>query len=327
MMSSVPHLQQRLKELQQQYDLLSEKIRRLRANSAIQASTSVAYQLEKEIELCEAERDRLLKQIQTIERSLESERIHSELFRLNYVQQVRLFREFIEEKRIGAFLVHGLPEHGQIFLLKRLLQAIPESTVTPPIQFYLSRRALRTDIAALWRELGRQMGVQNFSSHEEIAKNAVAQLQSQHIILVFHDFDCIDEDYLHELIRDFWLPLVNSTQQTIHPTNEFFLLMFLVDHEGCVTNWNIQFADQFDPVWEPCIPIRLPIIDRLSDRVLANWMENAIDALPIKVTKKIDYTVQIVLEKSEGVPERVFAQIFGLCDCNWQEEEVRWLNL
>jgi hypothetical protein len=240
---------------------------------------------------------------------------------------VRLFREFIEEKRIGAFLVHGLPEHGQIFLLKRLLQAIPESTVTPPIQFYLSRRALRTDIAALWRELGRQMGVQNFSSHEEIAKNAVAQLQSQHIILVFHDFDCIDEDYLHELIRDFWLPLVNSTQQTIHPTNEFFLLMFLVDHEGCVTNWNIQFADQFDPVWEPCIPIRLPIIDRLSDRVLANWMENAIDALPIKVTKKIDYTVQIVLEKSEGVPERVFAQIFGLCDCNWQEEEVRWLNL
>jgi hypothetical protein len=103
--------------------------------------------------------------------------------------------------------------------------------------------------------------------------------------------------------------------------------MFLVDHEGCVTNWNIQFADQFDPVWEPCIPIRLPIIDRLSDRVLANWMENAIDALPTKVTKKIDYTVQIVLEKSEGVPERVFAQIFGLCDCNWQEEEVRWLNL
>lgn len=273
-MSSVRHLQQRLKELQQQYDLLSEKIRRLRADSAIQASTSVAYQLEKEIDRSEAERDRLLKQIQTIERSLDNERIHGELFRLNYVQQVRLFREFIEEKRIGAFL---------------------------------SRRALRTDIAALWRELGRQMGVQNFSSHEEIAKNPVAQLQTQHIILVFHDFDCIDEDYLHELIRDFWLPLVNSTQQTIHPTNEFFLLMFLVDHEGCVSNWKIQFADQFDPVWEPCIPIRLPIIDRLSDRVLANWMENAIDALPTKVTKKIDYTVQIVLEKSEGVPERVFA--------------------
>ncbi|NMG09306.1 hypothetical protein [Brasilonema sp. UFV-L1] len=236
-MSSVRHLQQRQEELQAQYELLSQKIKRLRVDFAIQASTLVAYQLEKEIERFETERDCLHKQIQIIERSLENERIHSELFRLNYVQQVRLFREFIQEKRIGAFLVHGLPEHGQIFLLKRLLHAIPDSTITPPIQFHLRRRALRTDIAALWRELGRQMGVQNFSSHEEIARNVVAQLQTQHIILVFHDFDCIGEDYLHELLCDFWLPLVNSVQQTIYPSNEFFLLMFLVDDEGCVTNW------------------------------------------------------------------------------------------
>jgi hypothetical protein len=326
-MSSVRHLQQRRKELQAQYELLCLKIKRLRTDCAIQAGASVAFQLEKEIEQFEVERDRLHKQISTIERSLDNERIHSELFRLNYVKQVRLFREFIEEKRIGAFLVHGSPEHGQIFLLKRLLHAIPDSTITPPIQFHLRRRALRTDIAALWRELGRQMGVQNFSSHEEIAKNAIAQLQTQHVILVFHDFDCIDEDYLHELMCDFWLPLVNSVQQTINPTNEFFLLMFLVDHEGCISNWKIQFANQLDPVWEPCIPIRLPIIDPLSERVLTNWMENAIDALPTKVTKKIDYTVQVILEKSEGVPERVFAEIFDLCDCKWQEEEVRWLEL
>lgn len=326
-MSSVRHLQRRREEVQKQYDLLSEKIQRLRVDCAIQAGTLVAYQLEKEIERFEVERDRLLGQIMTIERSLESERIHSELFRLNYVEQVRLFREFIEDKRVGAFLVHGLPEHGQIFLLKRLLHAIPESAVTPPIQFHLSRRALRTDIAALWRELGRQIGVQNFSSPEEIASNVVAQLKTQHIIMVFHDLDCICEAYLHQLLRDFWLPLVNSTQHSIHPTNEFFLLMFLVDQDGCISSWNIGFADQLDPVWEPRTPIKLPIIDRLSDRVLANWMENAIDALPTKATKKIDYTVQVILENSKGVPELVFAQIFGLCGCSWQEEEVRWLNL
>lgn len=58
-MSLVRHLQQRHKELQQQYDLLSEKIRRLWADFAIQAGTLVAYQLEKEIERVEAERDRL----------------------------------------------------------------------------------------------------------------------------------------------------------------------------------------------------------------------------------------------------------------------------
>ncbi len=321
-MSSVQHLQHKREELQQQYDVLSEKIRRLRNNSAIEAGTSVAFQLDKEIEHIEAQRDRLANQID----SLESERIHIELFRLNYVKQVRLFRQFIEEKRIGAFLVHGSPEHGQIFLLKRLLNAIPDGCVTPSIEFHLSRKAFRTDIKALWRELGRQIGVQDFSL-PEIARNVISQLKNQHVILVFHDMDCIDEDYLQELIREFWLPLVNSTQQTIYSRNEFFLLMFLVDQDGCVNTWNIAFADEFDIMWEPCTPIRLPIIDRLSDQVLVNWMENAIDALPTKVTKKIDYTVEIILQNSEGVPELVFAQILKLCNCTWELEEDRWLKL
>ncbi|GAX42548.1 hypothetical protein NIES4075_35500 [Tolypothrix sp. NIES-4075] len=57
-MSSVQHLQRRREELQQQYDLLSEKIKRLRNDSAIEAGTLVAFQLDKEIERFEAERDR-----------------------------------------------------------------------------------------------------------------------------------------------------------------------------------------------------------------------------------------------------------------------------
>jgi hypothetical protein len=207
-----------------------------------------------------------------------------------------------------------------------LLNAIPDGSVTPPIQFYLSRRAFRTDIKALWRELGRQIGVQDFSL-PEIARNVMSQLKNQHVILVFHDMDCIDEDYLQELIREFWLPLVNSTQQTIYSSNEFFLLMFLVDQDSCVNTWDIAFADEIEIMWEPCTPIRLPIIDRLSDQVLVNWMENAIDALPTKVTKKIDYTVKVILQNSEGIPERVFAEIFGLCGYSWEQGEDRWLKL
>ncbi|MBW4569041.1 MAG: hypothetical protein KME31_13775 [Tolypothrix carrinoi HA7290-LM1] len=84
-MSSVQHLQRRREELQQQYDLLSEIIKCLRTNLAIEAGTSVAFQLDKEIERFEAQRDRLAKQID----NLESERIHIELFRLNYIKQVR----------------------------------------------------------------------------------------------------------------------------------------------------------------------------------------------------------------------------------------------
>jgi inactive STAND len=321
-MSSVQHLQHKREELQQQYDLLSQKIKGLQTDYIIQAGTSVRFQLEHEIKHFETQRDRLVKQID----SLETERIHIELFRLNYIKQVRLFREFIEQNRIGAFLVHGSPEHGQIFLLKRLLQAIPDGSVTPPFQFHLSRRAFRKDIKTLWRELGRQMQVQDFSL-AEIARNVICQLKNQHVILVFHDMDCIEEDYLQELIREFWLPLVNSTQEAIYSSNEFFLLMFLVDQDGCVNTWNIAFADEFETLWQPCTPIMLPIIDSLSDQVLVNWMENAIDALPTKVTKKIDYTVKVILENSEGIPERVFAEIFGLCGYSWEQGEDRWLKL
>ncbi|MBD0264754.1 MAG: hypothetical protein ICV78_19130, partial [Tolypothrix sp. Co-bin9] len=236
-MSSVQHLQHKGEELQQQYDLLSEKIKRLRTDSAIQAGTLVGFQLDQEIGREEAKRDRLAKQID----NLESERIHIELFRLNYVKQVRLFREFIEQNRIGAFLVHGSPEHGQIFLLKRLLDKIDGSSVTPLIQFSLSRKGSQTSIKALWRQLGRQMQVQDFSSPEIIARDVVSQLKNQHIILVFDGVHCMDEDYLQELISEFWLPLVNSTQEANSSSNKFFLLMFLVDQDGCVSTWDIAF--------------------------------------------------------------------------------------
>ena len=116
----------------------------MRTDSAIEAGTSVAFQLDHEIKRFEAERDRLRKQID----SLESEQVHNALLKLNYFQQAQLFREFIEQNRIGAFLVHGSPKHGQIFLLKRLLQAIPDSSVTSPIEFHLKSRAFRTDIEA-----------------------------------------------------------------------------------------------------------------------------------------------------------------------------------
>lgn len=74
-MSSVQHLQHKREELQEQYDLLCEKIKRLRNNSAIEAGASVAFQLDHEIKHFEAQRDRLVKQIDT----LESERMRVKL--------------------------------------------------------------------------------------------------------------------------------------------------------------------------------------------------------------------------------------------------------
>lgn len=69
-MPSPMHLQLKREELQEQYDLLSEKIRRLRSEHAIQAGAAIRFQLEKEIERAEAERDRIDLQITDLDSKL-----------------------------------------------------------------------------------------------------------------------------------------------------------------------------------------------------------------------------------------------------------------
>ncbi len=69
-MPSASHLQRRRDELQVQYDLLSEKIRHLRADFAIETASASRFELEVQIKQAEAERDDVERQIGEIEREL-----------------------------------------------------------------------------------------------------------------------------------------------------------------------------------------------------------------------------------------------------------------
>ncbi len=281
--------------------------------------------------------ERIEQQIERIKQQETIEKLHNALLRLDYEQQALLFKEFIEEKQgIGAFLVHGESEKfGQLWLLKRLLQQVTDIDTTPLIQFYLRRKSLRNDRSALWRQLGDEVGARlNFSSKEitdeeirRVIERVIELLRTDHVILVLHDVEYYDQDYLNELIRDFWLPLASSVHKSTKQHNNRFLLMFLVDREGCVSTWNVTFARELSLTWEPHIPLSLPVIQCLSNEVLAHWIKNEIDSFPTKVTKQISYTVQAMLENTEGVPEYVFAHIFDLCDCDWHEWREKWLKL
>ena len=70
-MFSVQHIQQRLEELKQEYSLLSQKITRLRHDRIIQAGTTVKFQLDKEFEDAEVNREKI---VQEIEKLLASQR-------------------------------------------------------------------------------------------------------------------------------------------------------------------------------------------------------------------------------------------------------------
>ncbi len=64
-------ISQELDSLQEQYDLLSEKLKRLRMDLVIQAGTSVKFQLEKEKERTENQIEQLTQQIEKLENELQ----------------------------------------------------------------------------------------------------------------------------------------------------------------------------------------------------------------------------------------------------------------
>ena len=68
-MSSFQHLQRKRNELQEQYDLLSEKILRLRKAQAIETDVATRFKLEQQIEQAEVERDKVEEQIEALDKS------------------------------------------------------------------------------------------------------------------------------------------------------------------------------------------------------------------------------------------------------------------
>ncbi len=315
--------------LQQQYDLEAKKLKQLRVTYAIEASAIARFQLEKEIEQTEAELKDLEQQLEQRERASYSQRVYSALLKLGYRQQTRAFRRFVEAYPLGAFLIHGLPHYGQSWLLNRLVvQHIPSIT-GKIVQINISRIARRSEINALWRELGGRVGLGRQSTIEEIVERLYQWWLTQNVLLIFSDVNFLSEVFLQELIQDFWQPLVNKVISIKKESaSQFRLLMFLVDYEGCVDSSNIPFAETLDPTWNPYTPVKLPVLTEFSEDELTNWLEFTADELPTNLINQIDETVQIILNNSDnGIPELVLAEICHLSGLDWYEQEEKWLRL
>ncbi|MEG4280277.1 hypothetical protein QUA62_22760 [Microcoleus sp. MON1_C1] len=66
-------MQQQLDSLENQYDVLSEKIAALREDSAIESDTAQKFKLERQIEKAESERTQLDGQIEDLEKKLKAD--------------------------------------------------------------------------------------------------------------------------------------------------------------------------------------------------------------------------------------------------------------
>ncbi len=319
--------------LQELLDQINEKILFLRRKKITEASHLIIFQLDKEIEELENEISKITQQIENLGTSPCSEELYRALLKLGYREQVLSFKKLIKAQSIAAFLIHGLPDHGQRWLLNRLVtQYVRYSTIGKVVRVELARIGRRRDINALWRELGGRVGLGKQSSPEEIAERVYQWWQTQNVFLVFHDVDCMPKGYLQEFIGDFWLPLATQAREKFERTHKFQLLMFLVDYEGCVDTQDTLFAEQQEQTWEPKVPLKLPSISAFGDRVLIDWIETVemeFDKLPlIEVIHQMENLAHVILENSDcGIPELAMSEICRLCECNWYEEKERWLKL
>lgn len=253
------------------------------------------------------------------------DKLHQALQRLNYTHQVRLFRAFFEHHPIGAYLIHGEEESGQKWLLNRLMKFITDSRTAKVIPVKLSRKSCGTYTEALWRQLGGHVGLMNQPSQTQIIKNVSELCKNQIVVLIFDELNAMPEECMSQFMGQFWLPLVEGLRDLTQSQSR--LLMFLVDNNGCVEQWNVAFAETLDPNWEPHIPIKLPKINPIEQSDLVSWVRNAVDELPFKFTNQMEEIVQNFFTNGETLlPEAAIIKICDKCDCNWYDWEKQWLK-
>lgn len=149
---------------------------------------------------------------------------------------------------------------------------------------------------------------------------------TKNILIIVDNVEFMPKELLNEFISSFWEPLTTKAESFASKT-PFKLLMFLIDNLGYVEtqNWNIPFAEVFEPTWSCCLPIKLPMLKLFSDKVLRDWINSEFIHLPDLLIEDVDQSVQTILDNSEtGVPIQALQKICNLCECEWSNE---WLKI
>jgi hypothetical protein len=337
----IERLKQKRDVLLDEWKIRTEKVKRMRTALAIETNVATRYQFEQQIQEEESQLECLDKELQLAEDFIaqaeanlrriaampDSEKLYGVLLRLNFVKQVALFRQFVEKHPVGACLIHGTPDCGQRWLLNRLVQLVPDGTTAKVIPFSLRRKARANYSEALWRELSGRVGLVGPHPPQKIVEAVCKSWQTQSVILVVQDVHEMPPEFMNAFICNFWQPIVKIAKNLPPQLRNYRLLMFLVDNDGCVEQWDVALAEVFDDSWEPHIPIKLPRINHLRHQDLVSWIENALNELPLQFTTNIEQTIRIILENSnDGAPQWVLENICSQCELNWYDKEQIWLK-
>ncbi|NEO77013.1 hypothetical protein [Moorena sp. SIO4G3] len=342
-MPSLRRLKQKQEDLEEIYEILSEKLSRLRRRYNIETDTAVKFKLKEEIKECKEEIEEIEEKLDDIEEKIENyqrgnhsqainkpqnvDTLHKVLLKLGYWQQQQLFEKIVRthQESNGAFLIHGKSrDYGQRWLANRLAFNAARNLAGKTILIDLNRRTLRTDMSSIWQEFAGRISLAEESSPGEIVTGLLKLWQSQHVLICFNNVDESIEENLRDLIDNLWTGIVQRISQ--HQPSRFKLLIFFLDYQGMVRSWNIAFVTDYQPDCKTRLPFELPEIIPFGRETIRTWLDHQEDHLPESLSDDKEETVKILLAK-KGIPEPTFRKICELCGCNWYDQEEKWFRL
>lgn len=297
----IQRLQSKIEETEAIADELGDQIS-IETNAATRARMEIHQQrTEKRLAA-------LLQQLQEAIAKDPRERLRSALIRLDFEDQLRIYRRLTEEKRLGAFLVLPEPpkeaEHIEIaagLLVKRLLRALPDHITTTPLKMSFRRRLRKSDTDALWRELARLVGLPGSAKRQDVVARVVERLATQHVVILLTDLDRVDLD---DCIDQFWIHLANAAAEAQPPRS---LVLVLVDLNG---ETQVGTSD---------IPAALRIRP-LSEDDISLWLRALADDCPIALLEaRVTAAQEIIAAASERNPDGVLQEICARSEWNTPE--------
>lgn len=337
-------LQNKHKELQEQYDRVSENIRCLAEDHLNETRLREKLRLKRELKNEEEERDSIEQEMLRLEmriKNLSISRVYDELSGLDCDEHLQRFEEFFMQYQIGAFLLHGCSRYGVRFLLKQILERISSCIVSfhaikiklPSIQKFNSFSGLPSmditgfDVGLIWNELGREVRMTYHPSPVQIASRLSQKWQKEHIVLILEVDRSCD---LKSIIHTFWLNLMKALQKYSAQTDNVFLLLILVDDSEYLNECDMDFVETCDEAWTPTRPVKLPPVERYCAEEIKIWMKSkSARILPFGYRGHISQIIQEILEHSDnGFADQVLKYICTqLCQCEFNEGVLEeWLK-
>lgn len=248
------------------------------------------------------------------------DRLYHHLINLNFSAQRRAFLETVKSRSIAALLIDGAPDHGQRWLLNRLLQRFDPCRVLP-IDMRVLKQSYGLSMGALCHEIGKHAHT-TLATPAEAAQVLCDLWANQTTVLLLRSFDRVGERFASAIVEQLWATVVATSLAAACAGGPTKLLLVLEDGRGLARGWKLPLAAP--GAGDTANVVALPALARITAADLHDWIDRALLDLPDSFGNA---DVQSLLDDTDnGVPEQVLELICSMCDVDWHKGAAQWLK-